>query len=246
MIDLKNKKILITGASSGIGRAAALRCSQLGAEVFLTGRNKTELESTKSLLNNTSTYFVADLSKEESINDLIEQLPALDGFIHCAGIISPLPIRFIKQKHINDLFNINFSSAVLLSSGLLASKKINNNGSVVFISSISTEHPYSGGALYISSKAALEAFSRGFALEGASKKIRVNTISPGLVRTKIFNQAEQLFTKEEVAVMEARYPLGIGEPEDIANTIVFLLSDASKWITGSLIRMDGGLLLNSK
>jgi NAD(P)-dependent dehydrogenase (short-subunit alcohol dehydrogenase family) len=100
--------------------------------------------------------------------------------------------------------------------------------------------------LYVSSKSALEAFARGFALEASSKKIRVNTISPGLVRTPIFEEAEQIFSKEEVAAMESKYPLGIGEPEDIANMIAFLLSSSSKWITGSLIRMDGGLLLNSK
>jgi NAD(P)-dependent dehydrogenase (short-subunit alcohol dehydrogenase family) len=246
MIDLKDKTILITGASSGIGRATAVLCDQLGASVIITGRNEEELKKTSALLSNKNEQIICDLSDEKAINILLEQIPAIDGFVHCAGIINPLPIKYLKQKHIDGIFKINFSSAVLISSGLLSLKKLNNGASVVFISSISSEHPYSGGSLYISSKAALEAFSRGFALEASSKKIRVNTISPGLVRTKIFSQAEQIFSKEEVAEMESRYPLGIGEPEDIANAIAFLLSASSKWITGSLLKMDGGLLLNSK
>jgi len=244
MIDLTNKKILITGASSGIGRATALLCDRLGAQVVLTGRNEEALTATRALLKNDAQIILSDLSKEEESSRLTKEIAAVDGFVHCAGIINPLPIKFLKQKHIDDLFKINFSSAVLISSGLLSAKKLNNNASVVFISSISSKHPYSGGALYTSSKAALEAFSRGFALETAAKKIRVNTIAPGLVRTKIFDQAEAIFSKEEMAEMEARYPLGIGEPEDVANTIAFLLSPASKWITGSIIKMDGGLLLN--
>lgn len=246
MIDLKNKKILITGASSGIGRATAHLCDQLGADVIITGRNEEELKKTQALLKNKTEVFSTDLSSEEAVNKLLQQLPPLDGFVHCAGMINPLPVKFLKQKHVDELFKVNFSSAVLLSSGLLSLKKLNAGASVVFISSISSEHPYSGGALYVSSKAALEAFARGLALETAAKKIRVNTVSPGLVRTKIFSQAEQIFSKEEVEEMEKRYPLGIGEPEDIANTIAFLLSPASRWITGSLIKMDGGLLLTSK
>lgn len=246
MMDLKNKTILVTGASSGIGRAAAVLCDKLGANLLITGRNKIELEKTAALLTNTSQQIIADLSDENSIHKLISEINNIDGFVHCAGIIQPLPVKYIKQKNIDEIFSVNFSSAVLISSSLLSSKKLNHGASVVFISSISTEHPYSGGALYVSSKAALEAFSRALALEASIKKIRVNTISPGLVRTAIFEQAEQIFTKEEVTAMENKYPLGIGEPEDVANMIAFLLSESSKWITGTLIRMDGGLLLNSK
>ena len=133
-----------------------------------------------------------------------------------------------------------------MSSGLLSAKKLNDGASVVFISSVSAEHPYTGGALYTSSKAALQSFATGLALETANKKIRVNTISPALVRTKIWDQAEEIYSKEEVKEIESRYPLGIGEPIDVANTAAFLLSASSKWITGSIIKMDGGLLLNNK
>lgn len=246
MNELKNKTILITGASSGIGRAAALLCDQLGASLILNGRNDEELDKTSALLKNKSTKIIADLSSEEGVDQVISLLPQLDGFVHCAGMIRPMPVKFLRAKHIDELFSINFSSAVLLSSGLLASKKLINGASVVFISSISSIHPYTGGSLYTSSKSALEAFARGFALEASSKKIRVNTISPALVRTKILEQSEQIYSKEEIAEIEGRYPLGIGEPEDVANMIAFLLSSSSKWITGSNIQMDGGLLLNSK
>lgn len=246
MIDLKNKTILITGASSGIGRAAAVLCDMAGATVILSGRNEEELKKTQSLLTNKSTFFSADLGEENSINRLVSMVPALDGFVHCAGIISPFPVKFLKSKHINEIFSINFNSSVLMSSGLLGSKKLNNGASVIFISSVSAEHPYTGGSMYTASKAALEAFARGFALESSSKKIRVNTLAPALVRTKILDLSEEMYSKEELKNIESQYPLGIGEPEDVANAIVFLLSDASKWITGTTIKMDGGLLLNSK
>lgn len=125
-------------------------------------------------------------------------------------------------------------------------KKLNNNASVVFLSSISSMHPYIGGALYSASKAALEAFCRSFAIEHAGKKIRANIIAPALVKTKIFNETELATSEEEMKNYEAQYPLGFGEPEDIANCIAFLLSDKSRWITGITIKMDGGLLLSSK
>jgi NAD(P)-dependent dehydrogenase (short-subunit alcohol dehydrogenase family) len=246
MIDLKNKKILVTGASSGIGRAAAILCDKLGASVIATGRNMEELNKTASTLKNNPGIITADLSSEEDVNELISKLPELDGLVHCAGMINPMPVKFLKSKHIDELFKINFSSAVLISSGLLSAKKLKNEASVVFISSVSSAHPYTGGSLYTSSKSALEAFARGFALEASGKRIRVNTISPALVRTKILEQSEQIYTKEEILEIESRYPLGIGEPEDIANMIAFLLSPSSRWVTGAVIQMDGGLLLNSK
>jgi NAD(P)-dependent dehydrogenase (short-subunit alcohol dehydrogenase family) len=246
MTDLKNKNILITGASSGIGRASAILCDQLGANAIITGRNTEELNKTAGQLKNKTQQLSADLSSEDEINKLVSALPDIDGFVHCAGIIQPVPIKFLAQKSIDDIFRINFNSAVLLSGQLLRQKKLNSGASVVFISSVSSHHPYTGGSLYTSSKAALESFAKGLALETAPKKIRVNTISPALVRTKIWDQAEEIYSKEEVAEIESRYPLGLGEPADIANLVAFLLGSSSKWMTGSVIQIDGGLLLNNK
>jgi NAD(P)-dependent dehydrogenase (short-subunit alcohol dehydrogenase family) len=246
MIDLNNKTILITGASSGIGRATAVLCDRLGATVILTGRNSKELFLTQNLLQNKSEIIIADLSSEEEIIRLTNEMPAIDGFAHCAGIVKPYPIKYLKAKHITEVMNINFSSGVLLSSYLLNAKKMNNGASAVFISSVSAWHPYTGGALYSASKSALEAFARSFALEHAPKKMRANIVAPALVRTKILEDTEQAYTKEEFDEIAGQYPLGLGEPTDVANTIAFLLSDASKWITGTTIKMDGGLLLSSK
>lgn len=246
MINLKDKIILITGASSGIGRATALLCDKLGARVILTGRNQQELAMTQKSLKNGSEIIIADLSLEDEIINLVSKIQAIDGFVHCAGIIKPYPIKYLKSKHITEVMNINFTSGVLLSSCLLYSKKFNPGSSAVFISSVSAWHPYTGGAIYSASKSALEAFARSFALENAPKRMRANIVAPALVKTKILEDTEQAYTKEEFEEITRQYPLGLGEPEDVANMIVFLLSDVSKWITGTTIKMDGGLLLSSK
>ncbi len=245
MTSLSNKTILVTGASSGIGRAVSILCSQAGANLVINGRDIVQLNKTNELLQKKAQIISADLSDENEINKMVEQLPLLDGIVHCAGIIKPVPIKFLKSKHITDVFGVNFFSAVLLSSSVLSSKKLNTGSSVVFISSISSHFPYTGGSLYTSSKAAIEAFSRAFALENASKKIRANTIAPALVKTKILEETDNAFFSGELTEVEKQYPLGFGEPEDIANACVFLLSGASKWITGTTLIMDGGLLLNS-
>ncbi len=245
MISLKNKTILITGASSGIGKATAFICNELGAHVILTSRREDELKEICNQLKDNSSFVVADLTQENEIEKLVASICNLDGIVHCAGIVKPVPIKFIKKKHITEMFDVNFSSAVLLSSNLLSLKKINSNSSVVFVSSVSVNHPYTGGALYISSKGALEAFNKAFALEGSSKKIRSNIVAPALVKTKIWDEITESFTKEDIQKIENQYPLGLGEAEDVAKTIAFLLSDMSKWITGTTVTMDGGLLLNS-
>lgn len=246
MISLSHKTILVTGASSGIGRASAILCDSLGASVILTGRNEPALNETASHLKNTTKTIVADLTDQHQREALLKACGNIDGLVNCAGIVKPLPVKYIQSKHITELFDANFNSTVLLCSELSNAKKLNNNASVVFLSSISSMHPYIGGALYSASKAALEAFCRSFAIEHAGKKIRANIIAPALVKTKIFNETELATSEEEMKNYEAQYPLGFGEPEDIANCIAFLLSDKSRWITGITIKMDGGLLLSSK
>lgn len=246
MINLKGKYILITGASSGIGEATAILCDSLGANVVLSGRNRDKLNAVAKQLKNITTVLPADLLDPINISALANDCPEIDGLVNCAGIVKPLPIKFIRQKNINEVMNSNFSSAVLVCSELATAKKFKEKASVVFISSVSSLHPYLGGALYSSSKAAIEAFARSFAIENSVKKIRANVVSPALVKTNIFTETEKATSAEEMAAYESQYPLGFGEPIDVANCIAFLLSDASKWITGTTIKMDGGLLLSSK
>lgn len=246
MISLSNKKILITGASSGIGRATAILFSNLGAELIITGRNKENLLDTYDKLNQSSQHqmICADLSSISDIKKLITQIPSLDGFVHCCGKVLPIPVKFIKEEQLHDVMNVNYFSAVNVVSELLKQKKLNNSGSIVFISSVSTLHAYFGGAPYISSKAALEGYSKTLALELVPKKIRVNVLQPALVKTAIFDSTiDAAIDNEEMKKLISRYPLGVGEPEDIANALAYFISDVSKWVTGSCLKMDGGLTL---
>ncbi len=243
---LTDKTILITGASSGIGKATAILASQMGAHVIIHGSNLEKLQHTFSQLKPSDKHQIiqADLSNADELMDFVKKCPSLDGVVHCAGIVKPVPAKFIQPKHIEEMFSINYNAVVLINSYLLQQKKINNEASIVLISTISTQHSYFGGALYISSKGALEAYSRSLGLEVVSKKIRVNTLSPAMVRTEIYENTLKSTLNEEHALKYANtYPLGIGEPIDVANSIVFLLSNASKWITGTVIKMDGGLTL---
>lgn len=244
MIDLTNKKILITGATGGIGKEIVSTCLSLGAKVFAVGRNSEKLDEYRS--NKNLTILKCDLRAYEDVNELLTKLESLDGIVHCVGKIYPYPIKFIKQKHFNEVFTINTESIITLTSQLFQQKLISKNASLVFISSISVNHPYMGGSLYVASKAAIEAFSKSVALEFAHDHIRSNCISPALVQTEIYEQTKGAYTQDQWNQILSQYPLGIGKPKDVANLSVFLLSDLSCWITGTTIRMDGGLLLNSK
>ncbi len=241
---LHNQKILITGASSGIGRSCAVEASAQGAHCILVARNKAELEKTASLCKTKADIHVADLTKEEEIKKLAATVPQLNGMVNCAGIISPRPINFLKKKNLEEVFTINYFAAALLSGELLAAKKMEPGASFVFISSISSQHPYFGAAAYASSKAALESFSKTLALEIAPKKMRSNILLPGMVRTRMLEETKEAVGEENFKHYEKNYPLGFGEVEDVANAVCFLLSNESRWITGSELKMDGGLMLS--
>jgi len=238
---LQGKIIFITGASSGIGKQAAVHCAMQGATVIITGRNEARLSETYALLvGEGHQKIVADITSSEEVKDLVLALPKVDGVVHCAGITAHVPARFIKQKNIDQLLKINFEAPVVLTGLLLAKKRINNAGSIVFMSSIASKYPYFGGALYSSSKAGLEAYSRTLALELAPKKIRSNCLQPSFVKGPMVDGAEETISAEVIEKFKKMLPLGFGEPEDVANTIVFFLSDASKWITGSMLTLGGG------
>jgi NAD(P)-dependent dehydrogenase (short-subunit alcohol dehydrogenase family) len=244
MIDLTNKRILVTGATGGIGIEIVSTCLSLGAKVYAIGRNIERLDEYRT--NNNLTILKCDLLVFDEVNELLTKLESLDGVVHCAGKIYPYPIKYIKQKHFNEVFTINTESIITLTSQLFQHKLIAKKASLVFISSISVNHPYMGGSLYVSSKAAIEAFSKSVALEFANEQVRSNCISPALVQTDIYEQTKSAYSTDQWDQILSQYPLGIGKPADVANLSVFLLSDLSSWITGTTIPMDGGLLLNCK
>jgi NAD(P)-dependent dehydrogenase (short-subunit alcohol dehydrogenase family) len=244
---LHNKTILVTGASSGIGKQVAISISKMGANVVLTGRDQERLTTTLSLLDKGNHQVIAaDLLNTKERELLINQLPPIDGLVNSAGVVNPFPIKFISQEKINETLNINYEIPLLLVAGITKHKKLNKNASVVFLSSISGQHPHKGGVLYASSKAAIEALSKVFALENYHLGIRSNCISPAMVKTEMYEEAEKEMSKESMDEHIGQYPLGVGHPEDVANAAIYLLSDASKWITGINITLDGGFLLEAK
>jgi NAD(P)-dependent dehydrogenase (short-subunit alcohol dehydrogenase family) len=240
--DLTGKNILITGASSGLGRQCAITASNHGATVFITGRNQERLLETYDRLSGSGHHWLlADLTLDMDIATLIRQLPQLNGVVYSTGISDLTPARFIKAEDISKTFDISFNASVLLTSQLLAKKKLEKNAcSLVFISTISTRYPFVGGAMYISAKAALESYAKVLALELAPKGIRSNSISPAFVRTPMLDDTAEKYSNEAVRKIEEQQLLGLGEPEDVANTVVFFLSDAARWITASNLIVGGG------
>jgi NAD(P)-dependent dehydrogenase (short-subunit alcohol dehydrogenase family) len=240
--DLTGKTILVTGASSGLGRQCAITASKYGANVFITARNQQRLLETYNQLSGTGHHwFLADLTLEMDIANLMREIPQLNGVVYSTGISDLSPARFIKQEDISKTFDISFNASVLLTSQLLAKKKLEKNAcSLLFISTISTRYPFVGGAMYISAKAALESYAKVLGIELASKGIRSNSISPAFVKTPMLDDTAEKYSGEAVRKIEEQQLLGFGEPEDVANVVVFFLSDASRWITASNLIVGGG------
>ncbi|MCM1141733.1 MAG: SDR family oxidoreductase [Muribaculum sp.] len=238
---LEGRTILVTGASSGIGRATAIVCSKMGASMIITGRNEHRLiETMDKLEGDNHKSVVADLSTAEGRNLIFEIIEKLDGIVHCAGISGHKVFQFLKESEIAEMFEINFNTPLLISRDLVKKKKINKGGSIVFITSTSgILSSYMGGCLYSSTKGALNGLIKGMALELASKNIRVNSVMPSMVSTPIMNGGQ--LTDEQFEEDKKRYPLKrYGYPEEVAYAIVYLLSDASAWTTGTNLLMDGG------
>ncbi len=241
---LAGKTILVTGASSGIGRATAIECSKMGATVILTARNEERLKETLHQLDNGEhQYIVADLTNEDEIKLIVEQIPELDGVVYAAGISMLKPIQVLSEKDVQSIFATNYTAPVLLTKMLSKKRKLHSEASLVFISSISGNgNTATALSLYGSSKSALSSFAKYAALELSGKKIRCNTICPGRIETNLLQN--QTMTEEDLAKDLATYPLHrYGKPEEVAQAAVYLLSDATKWVTGTSITIDGGRTL---
>lgn len=239
---LEGKTILVTGASSGIGQATAIECSKLGAKVIVTARNTERLQETYEQLDGEShRQIIADISKEEDICSLVEQVPVLDGVVNNAGVAGTSLVTFYKKEEIESMFNTNTMAAVLITKMLVKRKKMNNPSSIVFTSSaegVFGSTPANG--VYGMTKAALNAFMQTAAIELGRKGIRCNTVNPSMVQTRMAIPTGAI-SAEQLEIDKKKYPLGrYGEPIDIAYAIIYLLSDAASWVTGTALKIDGG------
>lgn len=241
---LEGKTILVTGASSGIGRAAAIECSKMGATVIITARNEERLNETLSLMEGGNHQLVVcDLSIEADIDNLISLLPEIQGLINNAGFTKILPLKFVNYDDINSIFKVNTIAPIMLLQKLLRKKKLKKGASVVFTNSIAGLGSICvGNSMYASSKGAISAFIRCAALELAPKKIRVNAVCPAMVDTGILDSGT--VSKEQLEIDVKNYPLErYGKPEEVAWAMIYLLSNASDWITGDNLVLDGGVTL---
>jgi len=235
--DLKNKRILVTGASSGIGREIAKQCAVMGAVMVITGRDESRLADTLAALPEEEHRVIpADLTDVDSIKTFVARVGQIDGVVHCAGVHGVMPARMVGKDFLDKVLNANFQAPVLLTQQFLAKKALTDNASILFMASIAAHTGTVGVATYSASKSAILGFMRPLALEVAKKGIRVNALSPGLIDTPLVN-TDRAWLEEKAKP----YPLGLGQPEDVAHAAVFFLSDASRKITGSVFHIDGGI-----
>ena len=241
---LEGKRVLVTGASSGIGKAIAIESSKMGASIIITGRNEERLKKTYYLLKgNGHGLIVADLSVKEDIERLHKELPVIDGLVNCAGLTKVAPFSFATRDSFEEVMNVNFFAPTELTRLMVKTKKIRKGASIVFISSVSGVYCSAvASAIYSSSKGAVNGLVKGVALDLAPKGIRVNSVNPGMIDTDIFTGSA--ITDEQLKTDMLRYPLGrYGKPEEVAYAVIYLLSDAETWITGSNLLIDGGYTL---
>ncbi len=241
---LEGKTILVTGASSGIGQSTAVECSKLGAKVVITARNEERLNETLSMMEGDGhQLIIAEQTDTDQVNNLVANLPALDGVVLCAGKGMTLPFPFCTRDKYDEIFNVNYFAPVELLRLLVKKKKLSAGASVVFVSSIGGVESFSlGNGVYGASKAAINSTMKFCARELAAKKIRVNSVNPGMVNTKLIKGGS--ISEEQHQLDMQKYPLKrYGEPEEIAYGIIYLLSNASAWVTGHSLFIDGGVTI---
>ena len=243
---LEGKIIVVTGASSGIGQQVAINCSCMGAKVVLIGRNEERLAETKAQMEGCGhmvvSYDLTDLSGiKDMVARIVAQMGAIDGLVNCAGISATLPFKLMSPEKVEEMFKTNVFATIELTKQVLGIHNISKQGaSVIFFASVMGCVGENAKSLYSLTKGALISGCRSLAIEYAPKKIRVNVVSPGVVETAINRNQPYLSDPEKRKITEGMHPLGLGTTEDVANACIYLLSDASRWVTGQNIIIDGG------
>jgi len=245
-LDLTGKTILVTGASSGIGRETAVILSQLGAGVVLSGRNVERLNDTKTMLSEGAHSIEPfDLDNTGQIPVWLQTVAAkaggLHGMVHCSGVASRMPVRFMTIQQAEALMRANWTSAWALAKGFRQKRVFaGTDGRIVFVSSISALAGQVGATAYASTKGAILSLTRSLAVEFCAEGIHVNAVLPGLVQTEMAEAMSKELTPDQFQTLVAKHPLGLGQPRDVAYAIAFLLAETSRWITGSVLTVDGG------
>ena len=244
---LEGKCILVTGASSGIGRGIAVACAKMGARVVINGRNEQRLVETLSMLEGENHIIIAaDLATQEGVDSLVATCPEINGFVHSAGVLKLCTVKSVNRQNLEESISTNTIAPIMVTNGLVRKKKLRANSSIVYISSMSGVFIGGTGEIsYSATKGALSGYMKTAALELAPRKIRINCICPALVPTDLSRQYHEIVPEEILrAEIPSKYPLGrMGTTEDVGNAAIFLLSEASSWVTGINFVLDGGLTL---
>lgn len=245
-LDLSGRSVLVTGASSGIGRDAAVLLSQLGARVVLAARDRARLEETRALMEGGEHLLEEiDLSHADALPSWVRTIAGktgpLHGLVHCAGNQITVPIRVLDTKLFEKHMDVNVYAAGALIRGFQQPGCFHAGGSsVVLLASTAALVGVPGNSVYAASKGAVISLARALAMELVPKRIRINCVAPALVRTEMFERYNQSVSEQQRQAFESVHPLGIGEPRDVANAIAFLLADTARWITGTTLVLDGG------
>jgi NAD(P)-dependent dehydrogenase (short-subunit alcohol dehydrogenase family) len=247
-MNLSGKNILVTGASSGIGKGIAIFLSKAGANIIMAARNEEKLKETYNELEpGNHSYYLIDLNNLNEIESMMDNVCSdgrkLNGIVHSAGISRTIPIQYLKSDDLKGIMSINFYSFMELVKHFSKRKYNDNGGSIVAISSISSKVGARGLSAYCASKGALDSAIRSMALELAPKNIRINSVAPGMIKTQIYDGLIEIVNNKDFeADLKKRQIMGLGTPEDVASATAFLLSDASRFITGTSMIVDGGYL----